>query len=148
MSKFAGMIIEQDPKCDTRFRITLPEDAIDKTDLFEGVGLYADYFNSIKGASDFVRITKDAIKKRASAIIWDTEMCRWIKDYGGRKTVCRYAAKQKGDRMRTVFLKKGQPAPQIINDHFRVGLSVTFRDRDKAMLFKMQWMNAPLALAA
>ena len=148
MSKFAGITIEQDPKCDTRFRITMHEDAVDKNSLFDGITMRAIDITGIHGSLEFSRRIKNAIRDRAAVMLWDTEVYRWIKEHGGRKTICHYAAQHKGDQVNVVYMQKGQPAPHIINNHYRVGISITFKERDKAMLFKMRWMDQPIALAA
>lgn len=148
MSKFAGVIIEQDPKDDMRFRITMHEDAVDKTAICKGVDMPTSPLTSIQGALDFARVMKRVIRDRAAELIWQTDMFAWIREHGGSVCSCRYAAKHKGDQIRTVYVQKGQPMPYIINDHFRVGLSITFYERDKAMLFKLRWMNEQQAAAA
>ena len=141
MSIYANVLIEQHRSSDQRFRISLPESALDTTGLFEGVAVRPDSFTSIEGSEHFHRLLKRRIASVAADELSNHPAFKWIQEQGGRTVVCLFAEKSKGDNVQVVRLKHGQPAPQIINRHYRAGISVTFKERDKAMLFKLRWMG-------
>jgi hypothetical protein len=87
------------------------------------------------------------VREVAAKQVRNSEALAWIEEHGGRVTTCRYATKHKGDQIRTIYLQKGQPLPSIINTHYRAGLSVSFKERDKAMLFKLKFMGGEQQLA-
>lgn len=147
MSKYKGIIIEQDPRCDTRFRITMPESAIDTTGLFANRQV-PNFAASITGALGYVDLMKDLLKERAADEIRRTDALDWIRQHRFSVRARRFAVEHKGDNLRTVFLQAGQATPSYVNRHWRLGLSITFKERDKAMLFKMRWMDQPVKVAA
>lgn len=141
MSIYANVLIEQHRSSDQRFRISLPEAALDTTGFFTGVALRPDSFTTIEGSEHYHRILKRRMASVAAKELYNHPAFHWVQEQGGRTVVCLFTEKSRGDNVRVVRLTQGQPVPQIINRHYRAGLSVTFKERDKAMLFKLRWMG-------
>ncbi|MEG8030679.1 hypothetical protein QP179_03300 [Sphingomonas aurantiaca] len=125
----ATLLIEKDPKSDTRFRITVCESILRKTTIpAVDVRIY--------DLQHIINKMKIGLAIQATNLIRPLPVHAWILAYGGRTII-----------KRTCYKPTGNP-----NADYRAGISITFKDRDKAMLFKLTWINAPatapLAFAA
>lgn len=122
------LLIEQDPRNDMRFRITISEAIVGLT--------------NIEGGSAMIHHMERVVhqmKRGVAQAAWNKLICEpplvWVFEHGGRKIA-----------RSTCFRPTGRRT-----NHYRAGISITFKDRDKAMLFKLTWLNRPaepLAFAA
>lgn len=125
----ATLLIEQDSRNDMRFRITVCESQLKKTTIPAVDVMIYDLQNIINKM-------KTGLAIQAGNLICPLPVHAWVLAYGGRTII-----------KRTCYKPSGNP-----NADYRAGISITFKDRDKAMLFKLTWINAsataPLAFAA
>jgi hypothetical protein len=122
------LLIEQDPKNDERFRITISEAII-------GMALIKSQNVMVHHLESATRAMKRELACKAYLKLLTEPSVQWAMKHGGRKIARSTCFKPKGFRV----------------THYRAGISITFHERDKAMLFKMMFLNRPaepLAFAA
>ncbi len=112
MTDYETILIEQDPKCDERFRITLREDEVSSYTVATNTGFVCDHELS-------VRLVKRALGQEAAKKLREHPARAWALEHGGSTTFCRITYRPKGERL------------------YRAGLSITFNERDRAALFKL-----------
>jgi len=106
------IIIEQDPKCAMRFRITLSEQDLMSQDPEVVSG-------TIYQRQAQILEMKASLGMVASFITSFHPAYDWANEHGGRKTVRRITYRPK------------------VSAYHRAGLSITFKERNRAALFKL-----------
>lgn len=116
MSIYDYVAIEQDPKNDQRFRITLSEGMVCVFGEQETTGMIHHFERHLQRM-------KRHLAENACVKLKKLPARKWAEKHGGQ-TIFR----------RTTFKPAGAT-------HYRAGLSITFKERDKAMLFKMMFVG-------
>lgn len=116
MTDYKTIRIEQDPKCEERFRITLSEEEI-------GLSLITEDTRSIYGHEDTIRSLKSLLGYRARDMLIKHPAYLWAVEHGGNKNVNRITYRPKD------------------TGYYRAGLSITFYERGRAALFKLSYVG-------
>ncbi len=117
MNIYDSVLIEQDAKNDQRFRITLPEGMV-------CVFREPDTTGMIHHFERRIQMLKRRLSNAACDVLKDLPARKWAQEHGGRSIWCRITFRPAGAT------------------HYRAGLSITFKERDKAMLFKMMFVGS------
>jgi hypothetical protein len=104
--------VEQDPKCVTRFRITLREDEVATFNVSTTAG-------PIREHERVLRSVKRALGNEAVRMLASHPAREWARLHGGFTKFCSITYRPTGEIM------------------YRAGLSITFYDRRRAALFKL-----------
>lgn len=137
MNKYEGVVIEQDRRNDQVFTFLVPEYMISA--LYLG--------NRSPKLIEDVEMTLERFKedkaKEATAMFAGHEARKWIADSRCLIKSCPFYILKRGD-----FKYALVNGMAYSNSMWFVGEKVTFKERDKAMLFKLMFMNNQEAEAA